>query len=168
VDGDIEVIEVEAHPPERGQRQLILASGCCTCCCCCSCCLHSVGATVGVAVAARRALEADEVLHGGASTSPLQPPAVVIGFGVVAGVVSAATLALGGDIEVAALVLAVAFPLVLGAALVLVVPVAALAGSRGLSVWSKLLGGVVLGSIGGVALMVMLGVALSVMAMALR
>ena len=43
-------VELEPLPPERRERSLVLASGCCTSCCCCSCCLHSVGGLVGSAL----------------------------------------------------------------------------------------------------------------------
>ena len=51
-------VQVEALPPERGQRSIVLGSGCCSCCCCCSCCLHAATGVVGSMVASSQALGA--------------------------------------------------------------------------------------------------------------
>lgn len=169
----MDVVEVEAHPPERGGQSLILASGCCTTCCCCSCCLHSVGAVAGAAVGMSLALDA---LSRAPSTSsdggehpddaatkapPLAPGAVVIGFWSTAAVVTAAVLGLASsDLEVTGLALAVLYPLLLALVLLLVLPLALLAGPRGMAVWAKLAVGVIVGTVAGGAVMVVAAPAL--------
>lgn len=170
----MDAVEVEAHPPERGGQSLILASGCCTTCCCCSCCLHSVGAVAGAAVGMSLALDSrsrapsppgdgEQGLTDGAATKtpPLAPGAVVIGFWALTAVMTAAALGLASsDLEVAGLVLAVLYPLLLSLVLLVVLPLALLAGPRGMAVWAKLAVGLIVGTVAGGAVMVVVGPAL--------
>ncbi len=171
-------VEVEAHPPERGRRSLILASGCCTSCCCCSCCLHSVGAIAGAAVGATLAavastppttLQASADPAGKLTVAPAAPApvsrgAVVLSFWAFTAFITLLGLVLGSsDLEVTALTIAVLFPLILGLALLLLLPLAALAGGPGMKAWGKMLAGVAIGTTVGLGAMLLLGgVALAV------
>ncbi len=171
-------VEVEAHPPERGRRSLILASGCCTSCCCCSCCLHSVGAITGAAVGATWAAvsasppagisattdPAGKITVAPAAPAPVSRGVIVLGFWGLTAVITVIGLAVGAsDLEVAALTIAVLFPLILGLALLLLLPLAALAGGPGMRAWSKMLAGVAIGTTVGLGAMLLLGgVALAV------
>ena len=50
---------IQAHPPERGERQkkyVVLYS----CCCCCCCCLHTLGGAIGAVVVGNYCPEPDE------------------------------------------------------------------------------------------------------------
>ncbi len=161
-------VQVEAHPPERGQGSMILASGCCTCCCCCSCCLHSVGAAAGVAVAASMALASDALAAKEDTKKPLVPPGMVVaGVALVTAIASLAVLGLGSsDLEVAGLGLALLFPLLIGGVLVVALPVAALGGQRGIAVWAKLLLGLISGTVMGTVLMVAIFLVLAIVGIA--
>lgn len=172
-------VEVEAHPPERGRRSLILASGCCTSCCCCSCCLHSVGAIAGAAVGATWAAvspsppagveattdPAGKITVAPAAPAPVSRAAVVLNFWTFTAFITLLGLVLGsGDLEMAALTIAVLFPLVLGLALLFLLPLAALAGGPGMRAWSRMLAGVAIGTTVGMGLMLVLGgIALAVL-----
>lgn len=164
-------VDVEVHPPERGERSLLLASGCCTTCCCCSCCVHSLGAVVGVAAAASIALAAEATASGERGGEPdekvpvVPPSAVVLVVALLTAFLSTILLVLGSrDLEVVGLALAILFPLVLLGCLVLALPVAALAGKRGMTVWVKLLAGAVVGTGVGAVLTVVGGIALAAVA----
>lgn len=164
-------VEVEAHPPERGRRSLILASGCCTSCCCCSCCLHSVGAIAGAAAGAALAAAAPPSSPVSATTdaagkitvapappAPVSRGAVVLAFWLLSAALTALGLVAGAsDLEVAALTIAVVIPLLLGLALLLVLPLAALAGGPGMKAWGKMLAGVAIGTAMGLGAMLFLG-----------
>ena len=93
-----------------------------------------------------------------AAAAPVSRGVVVLAFWLLSAALTALGLVVGAsDLEVAALTIAVLLPLLLGLALLLLLPLAALAGGPGMKAWGKMLAGVAIGTTVGLGAMLLLG-----------